>query len=306
MTVCLSCRLLLTFLTQIMKPGTRFQETPTVVLGHHYLSHRELHGEYHRGDKTRSYLQELCAYDPVEAPVTPKVYNEEGHCEVGTWQVQIIPKAHAKTKKEGIIGGTTQQYVEIELDGNGSVKYNRHDEKYTFNFPAIILSDPLSEYCPLDLDGTVTIMCEATGLKTELQFKPWKDECVKGEVSSLHGDGMKIVARVEGNWDATVSVHSVNTDASGVLFSTADDPPPVHVPPVINLNKPGPQTLFRLWSGIIECLLYADAQSSGGATGKKLNELVASFPSYLRHSLMYEVPENPQGYDYMICVSHQI
>ena len=293
---CGTCRIVLTFMTQIMKPGKRFQDTPTVILGHHYLSHRELHGEFHRGDQTRSYLQEICAYDPVEAPITPKEYVSEGHCDIATWHAQIVPKAFARVRKEGIMSAIVQPYVEIEFDGVGTVKYMRHDEEYSFNFPSLILSNPQTEYCPLDLEGTVQIMCEATGLQTELRFKPWREEYVKGEVSSLLGDGRQVVAKIEGNWDSSVSVSSMTADASGVLFSTSDDPPPISAPPVINLSKPGPQTMCKLWSAILESILYVDSTAISGAASKKVAEMIATFPMLLRHSLMYEVPENPQGY----------
>jgi hypothetical protein len=288
-------RLLLTFLTQIMKPGRKFQDTPTVVLGEHYLSHRDLSGDLHRGDHTRSYLQELCAYDPIEAPVNPKKYSEQGHTEVGTMFVSLVPKAQARIKREGIIGGQGQVYVAVDLEGQGKLYYRRHDEEYVFNFPSLILSDALSEACPIDLEGVVDISCEATGLHTELKFKPWRDEYVKGEVRSLLGDGTQVVARIEGQWDAEVSVYSVSGDANGVLFSTSDDPPRIKVPPVVNLSEPGPQTMRRLWSAVIESLLYCECQNHTGSMAKKLQDYVAVFPSLLKKSLLYEIPVNPQA-----------
>lgn len=291
-------RMLLTFLSQIMKPGKRFQDVPSVVLGEHYLSHRELTGELYRGDHTRTYLQELCAYDPVEAPVTPKVYGDVGHADIGTWFTSVVPKTHVRVKKEGgimAVGGPGQIYALVDLEGQGKVYYRRHDEEYVFGFPSIVLCDPLSEKCRMDLEGVVEISCDATGLQTELRFKPWRDEYVKGEVKTLLGDGMQTLARIEGHWDTDVSVHSTTNDANGVLFSASDDPPLMKIPPTINLADPGPQTMRRLWSAIIESLLYSDCQSVTGAAAKKAQDLVASFPNFLKKSLMYTVPENPQG-----------
>lgn len=290
-------RMVLTFLSQIAKPGKRFQDVPSVVLGEHYLSHRELPGELYRGDHTRTYLQELCAYDPVEAPVGAHVYEKEGHADIGTWLTNIVPKAQVRVKKEGgIIGGSGgMAYVVIALEGHGKVYYQRHDEEYVFNFPSILLCDPLSEKCPIDLEGVVDISCDATGLQTELRFKPWREEYVKGEVKTLLGDGMHTLARIDGHWDTEVSVHSATTDANGVLFSTSDDPPLMTVPPVINLADPGPQTMRRLWSAMIESLLYCECPSATGSVAKKAQELSSSFPSHLKKSLLYVVPENPQG-----------
>ncbi len=290
-------RMVLTFLSQIVKPGKRFQDVPSVVLGEHYLSHRELTGELYRGDHTRTYLQELCAYDPVEAAIPSKTYEKGGHADIGTWHTHIVPKAQVRVKKEGGIigGGGGQAYVVIALQGQSKVYYPRHDEEYVFGFPSVILCDPLSEKCPIDLEGTVEISCNATGLQTELRFKPWRDEYVKGDVKTLLGDGMHTLARIEGHWDTDVSVHSATSDANGVLFSSSDDPPLIKVPPVIDLADPGPQTMRRLWSAMIESLLYCECQSATGSMAKKAQDLSTSFTSHLKKSLQYVVPENPQG-----------
>eukprot|EP00204_Picochlorum_oklahomense_P001907 CAMPEP_0118808762 /NCGR_PEP_ID=MMETSP1161-20130426/36148_1 /TAXON_ID=249345 /ORGANISM="Picochlorum oklahomensis, Strain CCMP2329" /LENGTH=367 /DNA_ID=CAMNT_0006738155 /DNA_START=93 /DNA_END=1194 /DNA_ORIENTATION=+ len=289
-------RLVLTFISQIVKPGKRSQDIPTVVLGEHYLSHREMGEELHRGDHTRSYLQELCAYDPVEAPIRPRTYYDEGHSEVATCTVRVIPRACAKLRREGILlGGTGQSFIEIAMEGQGKIRYPRHDEEYEFELPSVILNDPLAGTCTIDLDGVVEIDCQATGLRTELKFKPWRGEYVKGEVKSLLGSGMQTVAHIEGHWDADVSVHSVTGDATGVVFSTSEDPPQLQIPPMINLADPGPQTIRRLWVSILESILYCEQQNMTGSSAKKLNEVVTSISSLLRKSLMYEVPENPQG-----------
>eukprot|EP00889_Picochlorum_renovo_P005309 jgi/Picre1/32339/NNA_007685.t1 len=206
-------RLVLTFISQIVKPGKRSQDIPT-------------------GDHTRSYLQELCAYDPVEAPIRPRTYYDEGHSEVATCTVRVIPRACAKLRREGILlGGTGQSYIEIAMEGQGKIRYPRHDEEYEFELPSVILNDPLAGTCTIDLDGVVEIDCQATGLRTELKFKPWRGEYVKGEVKSLLGSGMQTVAHIEGHWDADVSVHSVTGDATGVVFSTSEDPPKLQIPP---------------------------------------------------------------------------
>lgn len=76
------------YLTHILKPGTRWADTPTVIMGHHQLTHRDL-PEIYRGDPTRVYVQELCSYDPQEEPIVPKKYLEQGHTDVGKWLLQV-------------------------------------------------------------------------------------------------------------------------------------------------------------------------------------------------------------------------
>ena len=295
-------RLYFTFITQLMKPGSRFADIPTVVLGEHYLSHRNLSGELHRGDHTRSYLQELCAYDAVEAPV-PTAYETDvaGHVDVGTFSVNLVPSARAKSHK---VDGSMRAYVEVTFTGTrtgtlhkNTIHYTRHDEEYTFTLPSLLLTN-ISQHtvsrCRMDLEGACTITCQATGLETSLRFKPFRDEYVKGEIKTLLGDGAITLARLEGHWDDEVSVKSTTGDARGVVFSAHDDPPGLAVPPTINLSEPGPRVMRRLWAAVLESLLYctvAEKDKKGG-TQELCNALKTTL---LKKSLMYSVPDNPQG-----------
>jgi len=285
------CRAAIAFLVQILKPGSRFIDTPTVILGQHYLSHRDL-GEQHRGDVTRVYVQELCSYDPVEEPITPPKYLGAGHVDVAKWSLGFFPKSHARVRKEGLIGSGLP-YIEVELDGPGFIEFPRHAESYAFTLPSLILTTPLSDECPLDYDGSLKIVCEATGLRTEVKFRAWREAVVKGDISRLAGDGEHRVAKIEGHWDSHITVHGVETQATGVLWDTVDMPPTLRLPIVINLARPGPQMASRLWSAVIEALLYTD-ESEAAASGKKAAEIVAALPEYLKGALLYEVPEGPR------------
>jgi len=308
-------RLYFTFLAQLMKPGSKFGDIPTVVLGEHYLSHRNLSGELHRGDNTRSYLQEICAYDPVEAPIpTGYATDTAGHVDVGTMSVNLVPKASVKSAK---VDGSVKVYVEVSFGGAGageepspsasasasasrknSVYYKRHDEEYVFTVPSLLLtniSKHTASRCRLDLEGSCSITCQATGLETSLRFKPFRDEYVKGEIKTLLGDGSVTLARLEGNWDDDVSVKSTTGDASGVVFSAKDDTPAVAVPPTINLSEPGPRIMRRLWAAILETLLYASVSDRERKGGEAHGLAAALKDSLLKKSLMYSIPDNPQG-----------
>jgi len=310
-------RLYFTFLAQLMKPGSKFGDIPTVVLGEHYLSHRNLSGELHRGDNARSYLQEICAYDAVEAPIpTGYATDTAGHVDVGMMSVNLVPKASVKSAK---VDGSVKVYVEVSFGGAGageepspsasasasasssrknSVYYHRHDEEYVFTVPSLLLTD-ISKHtasrCRLDLEGSCSITCQATGLETSLRFKPFRDEYVKGEIKTLLGDGSVTLARLEGNWDDAVSVKSTTGDASGVVFSAKDDTPAVSVPPTINLSEPGPRVMRRLWAAILETLLYASVADRERKGGEAHGLAAALKYSLLTKSLMYSIPDNPQG-----------
>lgn len=177
-------RVYLTFLTQLMKPGSKFGDVPTVVLGEHYLSHRNLHGDLYRGDNTRAYLQEICAYDPVEAPI-PTSYETDtaGHIDVGNMNVNLVPNATVKSIK---VEGRIELYIKVSFDGSdeeqhassaagaggeargvsgriNSIYYKRHDEEYVFTVPNLLLtniSKHTANRCRLDLDGNCRITCQ--------------------------------------------------------------------------------------------------------------------------------------------------
>lgn len=338
-------RLYFTFLAQLMKPGSKFGDIPTVVLGEHYLSHRNINGELHRGDNTRSYLQEICAYDPVEAPI-PTGYETDtaGHVDVGMMNVNLVPSASVKSAR---VEGSTKVYVEVSFGGDkvgqgalgggrkNSVHYKRHDEEYVFTVPSLLLTN-ISKHsasrCRLDFEGNCSITCQvwnyaimdswiesyrrlpmshglltliarhwltdslqATGLETSLRFKPFRDEYVKGEIKTLLGDGAITLARLEGHWDEEVSVKSTAGDASGVVFSANDDPPGVSVPPTINLSEPGPRVMRRLWAAILETLMYASVSDKEKKGGDAHSLAAALKGSLLKKSLMYSIPDNPQG-----------
>jgi len=286
-----ACRAVISFLVQILKPGSRHLDTPTVILGQHYLSQREM-GEHHRGDPTRVYLQELCSYDPIEQPVNPKKYSAPGHTDIARWHVHFIPKARGRVRKEGLIGSGLP-YIEVQLDGQGSLEFFRHAESYTFTLSSLILASPLSEECPIDFDGTLGVVCEATGLQADLRFRAWKEGYVKGEVTRLAGEGVQRIARLEGRWDMQVHVHSMQSEATGLLYDAAEMPPPLTLPAAINLAHPGPRISPRLWTAVLEALLYAD-QGETAAGGKKAAEMVAALPDHLKKALMYEVPQGPK------------
>ena len=136
---------------------------------------------------------------------------------------------------------------------------------------------------------------KATGLETNLRFKPFRDEYVKGEIKTLLGDGAITLARLEGHWDDEVSVKSTTGDASGVVFNAKDDLPAIAVPPTINLSEPGPRIMRRLWAAILETLMYASV-SEKEKKGSDTHSLAAALKdSLLKKSLLYSIPDNPQG-----------
>jgi hypothetical protein len=235
----------LAFLTALLRPGSRFQDVPCILLGQHYLSHRDL-PDLHRGDATRIYLQELAAHDPGDGPTRPAKYGGEGHTDVARWEVAAAPAARARARKDGGLLGAAGAgggaSLEVSLGGGGGLEFPRHAERYTFTLPSLVLGDPQAKVrageafaganksgpgastggggawqgerpfsrlalprvefgdlrapqeCPLDFDGLLEVVCEATGLRAELRFRPWRERRVKGEVARLGGEGESTLA----------------------------------------------------------------------------------------------------------------
>jgi hypothetical protein len=252
------------------------------------------------------YLQELCTYDPVEAPIPcPTKYRIPGHTDIATWKINIQPVAHARLRKEGnILNSTDIPYIEVALAGEESeLEFTRHAETYKITcLPSIILASPLQEQCALDFDGVCSIECAATGLKATLKFKPWvqhnqnengaqTSSAVKGEVRRLSGDGDTKIAKFEGHWATQIIAHGLENSSEGILFDIQEFPPAfTTMPPTINLATPGPQTVARFWSAVIEAVLYVDKEEAEKA-GKSVVEMVDSLlTDELRSSLLYTPP----------------
>ncbi|PRW20386.1 oxysterol-binding -related 5 isoform X2 [Chlorella sorokiniana] len=306
------CRALLYVDTDLLRPGRSFGDTPTAILGQHYLSKRQL-AEKHRGDAMHVFLQELCSHEPLPvtqhakytaaaaaAPAAGAATSQAAPAPAATLQLRFTPSAVARQQQSSLRdklpgggkgskssgadkGGSAAQplaWVECALEGEFTVTFPRHAETYTCMLPALVLAAPLAQDCPLDLAGMLTVGCEATGLAAELAFRPFRGGAVQGAVGVLSGKGHQAVASIAGSWQGVVTAESV--EGSGVLFDAAQYAPPLSL--TINLAQPGPRAATRLWTALLESLVFVSA-----AEGKRAEELAAALPPHLRHSLLFEV-----------------
>lgn len=202
-------------------------------------------------------------------------------------------------RKEGsLLNPTGIPYIEVALQGEapGQLEFTRHAETYQItSLPSIVLAAPLQEQCPLDFDGVCNIECAATGLRAVLKFKPWVQQegsgaavAVKGEVKRLSGDGETKIAKFEGHWLNQIIAQGLENNSEGILFDIQDFPPVfTSLPPTINLANPGPRTVARFWSAVIESILYLDkdeAERGGKSVAEMANSLVTD---ELKKSLLY-------------------
>ncbi|KAL4431495.1 hypothetical protein ABPG75_006751 [Micractinium tetrahymenae] len=295
-------RVVLTVATDLLRPGSRgFADTPTVVLGQHYLSRRPL-AERHRGDAMQLFLQELCSHEPL-APTQHAKYAAPSASSGGapaapaaTLSLRLRPAAAARQQPGGLLSqlgaggkdkvpdGLPPAWLECALQGELVVAFPRHAETYVCTLPSLLLAAPLAEACPLDLTGTATVACEATGLSAALHFRPFRGGAVRGGVAALLGEGQQEVASILGSWQGTVMAES--PEGSGVLFEAAQLRPPISL--AANLAEPGPRAATRLWAALLESLIFVDSVAAG-REGKHAAELAAALPAHLKRSLLFEV-----------------
>lgn len=67
------------------------------------------------------------------------------------------------------------------------------------------------------------------------------------------------MATIAGSWQGAVTVTSA--EGSGVLFEAAQFQPPLA--PSISLAEPGPRACPRLWTALLEALMFVDGAVSG-------------------------------------------
>ncbi|EFN51587.1 hypothetical protein CHLNCDRAFT_140100 [Chlorella variabilis] len=308
------CRALLCMTTDLLRPGKGFGDTPTVMLGQHYLSRRQLAGK-HRGDAMQVFLQELCSHEPLgptphskyTAPPASLAAAAPPPVPAAQLRLGLRPAAAARQQQGGLLAqlggggkaaaaggeGAPPAWVECSLEGSVIIVLPRHAETYTCTLPSLVLAGPLAQECPLDFSGDAAISCEATSLSLALHFRPFRGGSVKGSVEALQGEGRQQLASISGSWQGAVTAES--PEGSGVLFDASQLSPAVV--PTINLAEPGPRACSRLWAAVLECLIFVDA-AAAAKEGKKAAELAAALPPRLRRSLLFEVESSglkPKG-----------
>ncbi|PSC74651.1 oxysterol-binding -related 8 isoform X6 [Micractinium conductrix] len=305
------CRVVLCLATDLVRPGRGFGDTPTVVLGQHYLSRRQL-GERHRGDTMQLFLQELASHEPLGPTQHPKYTAPASSAPPGTalpapvaatLSLRVRPTVAARQQPTGLLAqlgggskvgksgggggggadGAPPAWLECSFEGHAVVTLLRHAEEYRITLPSLVLTAPLAEACPLDFSGAAVILCEGTGLAATLRFAPFKGGRVTGSVATLLGGGHKEVASIGGSWLGTVTADS--EEGSGVLWDAAAQSLP---PATVNLAQPGPRAFTRLWTAILEAAVYVDA-TTAAKEGKRAAELAAALPAHMRHCLLYAV-----------------
>ncbi|XP_068761146.1 oxysterol-binding protein-related protein 8-like isoform X1 [Montipora capricornis] len=95
------------------------------------------------------------------------------------------------------------------LDGNGTMTLLRFGEEYVMSLPYAHCKGILIGTLTMELGGVVTINCEKTGYKAEIEFKLkpfWKKSGESNFVAGKIKMGKETLCRIEGKWDGEVII----------------------------------------------------------------------------------------------------
>ncbi|EDO35914.1 predicted protein, partial [Nematostella vectensis] len=160
------------------------------------------------------------------------------------------------------------------LDGAATLALLRFGEEYTMTMPYAHCKGILIGTLTMELGGTVTINCEKTGYKAEIEFKLkpfWKKS---GESNYIAGKiimGKETLCKIEGKWDGEIVITDLK--ASNAIVNLFWEPTPEirsqrlkrHL---VDYSTQGEFESEKLWIGVSNAIKAADQE---GATREKFS-----------------------------------
>ncbi|XP_031563680.1 oxysterol-binding protein-related protein 8-like [Actinia tenebrosa] len=99
------------------------------------------------------------------------------------------------------------------LDGNASLTLLKYGEEYLMDMPYAHCKGILIGTLTFELGGVVTINCEKTGYKAEIEFKLkpfWKKSGESNYISGKIKMGKETLCKIEGKWDGEIVIEDLN------------------------------------------------------------------------------------------------
>ena len=117
--------------------------------------------------------------------------------------------------------------------------------------------------------GDLTVQCASTGLFAALHFRG-HDSAVRGVLEQHSGSGVEVVGEVEGSWREKLVVSTPKGLSGSLLdFDGLPGVPPMPLLPGLDLTRPGPLQLPRLWSVLLDSIIYNDKKLAHGGRVSK-------------------------------------
>ncbi|KAL9893141.1 oxysterol-binding protein-related protein 8 isoform 1-T1 [Glossina fuscipes fuscipes] len=156
------------------------------------------------------------------------------------------------------------------LDGEAKLTLLPRGECYVLNTPYAHCKGILMGTLSMELGGKISIECESTGYKTELEFKlkPFlggadHTNCVVGKIKLVK----EVLATIEGHWDGEMRIKDVKTGEEGILFAATKDVMKQRLQRyIVPFDSQLPNESERLWS-LVSAAIRRDDQR--GATEEK-------------------------------------
>lgn len=156
------------------------------------------------------------------------------------------------------------------LDGEAKLTLLPRGECYILNTPYAHCKGILMGTLSMELGGKISIECESTGYKTELEFKlkPFlggadHTNCVVGKIKLVK----EVLATIEGHWDGEMRIKDVKNGEEGILFAATKDVMKQRLKRyIVPFDNQLPNESERLWS-LVSAAIRRDDQR--GATEEK-------------------------------------
>lgn len=155
------------------------------------------------------------------------------------------------------------------LEGLAQLTLLPRGENYTLSSPYAHCKGILMGTLSMELGGKVTIDCENTGYKTELEFK-LKPFLGGSEYTNLVTGKLKLgkqtMATISGHWDGSISIKDSRSGEESLLFTANDLRPKRLKRSTVQLEAQSPNESERLWTHVIAAIRRDDQV---GATEEK-------------------------------------
>lgn len=140
------------------------------------------------------------------------------------------------------------------LDGTATLTLLPRGESYTLQIPYANCKGILMGTLSMELGGKVTIDCEYTGYKTELEFK-LKPFLGGSEYTNLLTARVKLgketLATINGHWDGEIKIKDSRSGEESVLFSPTSDLRQKRLKRyTVPIEAQGPNESERLWQHV--------------------------------------------------------
>lgn len=148
------------------------------------------------------------------------------------------------------------------LEGTGTLTLLPRGENYTVSSPYAHCKGILMGTLTMELGGKVSIDCDNTGYKTELEFK-LKPFLGSNEYTNLVSGKLKLgkqtMATISGHWDGSIMIKDSRTNEESVLFAATPEMKQQRLKRfIVQLEAQALNESERLWSHVIAAIKRDD------------------------------------------------